>query len=187
MQYVREYILAVRKEWLAMLFFIGGEFAAIISRVLGRTLLIPWWAWLIIGTIALACAQFRVYVSVREKLDEATNEVRGAIRELEREVIKLGGKDIDMAHLFWRMGEIFLGEGMRPGGIYGGIYEVVKGADKDECDKAWGNLIKRLSLLQLICDKEYPHPHKSTGYIRIKLTSLGTSVLNELDKRWRSS
>lgn len=185
MQYIKEYVLAVAKKWV-MLIFIGGDCVAIISGVLGETWLIPWWAWLIIGTVALASAQFQAYKEVREDLDEATNEVRGVIRELEREVISLGGKGIRMTELFYRMGWRFLlEEGIRAGSIPGAIYEVVEGADKDECDKAWGYLTKKLRLLQLICDQEYPHPFRSTGYVQIRLTSLGTSVLNELYRRWR--
>ena len=169
-----------------MIFFVAGDLVAIISGVSGKIILIPWWAWLIIGTIALAVAQFLAYKNVRKELDEARNPVRSAISGLESEVIKLGGQSIKMAELFWKMGDHFL-EGILPGSTPGNIYKVVEGAAKDDCNKAWGNLKKRLRLLQLICDAERPHPHKGTGYTVIITTSLGVSVLNELDKKWRDS
>jgi hypothetical protein len=112
--------------------------------------------------------------------------VESAISDLESAVISLGGQSIDMATLFWKLGDNFLGS-MLPGSIPGNIYEVVEGADKEECNKAWGNLMKRLRLLLLICDAESPHPHKATRYKVITTTPLGVSVLNELDKRWRDS
>ena len=108
--------------------------------------------------------------------------VESAISDLESAVISLGGQSIDMATLFWKMGDHFL-ESILPGSIPGNIYEVVEGADKGECNKAWGNLKKRLRLLLLICDAERPHPYKGTGYTVITTTPLGASVLNELDKK----
>jgi len=116
--------------------------------------------------------------------DEAKNEIRSAILELEREVITLGGKPINMAELFWKMGDCFIGEGIKPGSTPGNIYKVVEGADEDECRKAWGDLKRKLRLLGLICDEQRPHPYRSTGYMVIVTTSLGASVLNELDRKW---
>ena len=109
-----------------------------------------------------------------------------AMADLESAVISLGGQSTNMAMLFWRLGDYFL-EGILPHSTPGNIYEVVEGADKDECNEAWGNLKKRLRLLLLIGDAERPHPHKSTRYKVITTTPLGASVLNELDKRWRDS
>ena len=133
MQFVKEYIVDVRRRWLAMIFFVAGDLVAIISGVSGKIILIPWWAWLIIGTIALAVAQFLAYKNVRKELDEARNPVRSAISGLESEVIKLGGQSIKMAELFWKMGDHFL-EGILPGSTPGNIYKVVEGAAKDDCN-----------------------------------------------------
>lgn len=118
--------------------------------------------------------------------DEAKNEIRGAISELEREVITLGGKPINMAELFWKMGDCFIGEGIKPGSTPGNIYKVVEGADEDEYRKSWSDLKRKLRLLGLICDEQRPHPYRSTGYMVIVTTSLGASVLNELDRKWGS-
>lgn len=150
---------------------------------------LPAWAWYLIGTGVLLAGCISIIIGFykeNKRLSTALNidKVRSAISELESDVIKLGGQSITMAKLFWKMGDHFL-EGILPGSIPGNIYKVVEGADKDDCNKAWGNLKKRLRLLQLICDVERPHPHKGTGYIEIITTSLGTSVLNELEKRWR--
>ena len=116
-----------------MIFFVAGDLVAIISGVSGKIILIPWWAWLIIGTIALAVAQFLAYKNVRKELDEARNPVRSAISGLESEVIKLGGQSIKMAELFWKMGDHIL-EGILPGSTPGNIYKVVEGAAKDDCN-----------------------------------------------------
>jgi len=171
----------VVRSWWAIIGFLVGALG-IASGVSGNTILLPYWAWLIIGTIALIVAQFLAYHKVREQRDEARNPVTRAISELESDVISLGGQSIDMATLFWKMGGHFL-ESILPGSIPGNIYEVVEGADKRECNKAWGNLKKRLRLLLLICDAERPHPHKATRYKVITTTPLGVSVLNELDKK----
>lgn len=109
--------------------------------------------------------------------------VESAIADLESAVISLGGQSTNMAKLFWKMGNHFL-EGIQPGSTPGNIYKVVEGADNDDCNKAWGNLKKRLRLLQLICDAQRPHPHKGTGYTVIITTSLGASVIKELVKKW---
>ena len=131
-------------------------------------------------------AQFLAYHKVRKERDEVRSGVTSVISELESNIINLGGQSINMAMLFWKMGDHFL-EGIQPGATPGNIYKVVEGADKDDCNKAWGNLKKRLRLLQLVCDAQRPHPHKGTGYTVIITTSLGASVLNELDKKWRDS
>jgi hypothetical protein len=112
--------------------------------------------------------------------------VKSAISELESNVVKLGGQSIKMAELFWKMRDHFL-EGIQPGSIPGDIYRIFEGADKHDCNKAWGNLKKRLRLLDLICDAQRPHPYKGTEYRVIVTTSLGTSVINELVKKWGDS
>jgi len=184
-QSLKEYIPAVVRSLWAIIGLIIGAIG-IISGVSGNTILLPYWAWVIIGVIALIFAQFLAYHKVRKKRDDAGNKVASAISELESDVIKLGGQSIKMAKLFLKMGDHFL-EGIQPGTTPGNIYKVVEGADKDDCNKAWGNLKKRLRLLDLICDAQRPHLHKGTGYTVIILTSLGASVLNELDKTWRDS
>ena len=184
-QSLKEYFHAVVRRWVMIVFAIVNIFG-IVSLVSGNTILLPYWAWFIIGIIALIVAQFLAYHEVRKQFDEDGNEVTSAISELESDVIKLGGQSIKMAKLFWKMGDHFL-EGIQPGTTPGNIYKVVEGADKADCNKAWGNLKKRLRLLQLICDAQRPHPHKGTGYTVIITTSLGASVLNELDKKWRDS
>lgn len=123
---------------------------------------------------------------VGDEVRKQLHIVESAISELELDVIKLGGQSITMAELFWKMEDHFL-EGILVGSTPGSIYEVVEGADKDECNEAWGNLKKRLRLLLLICDAESPHPHKGTRYKVITTTPLGASVLRELDRRWRDS
>ena len=160
----------------------------IISIALGITILLPSWVWVIIGIIALLYAHFLVYDKVRKELDKFGNPVLGAISELESEVIKLGGQSITMAELFRKVGKGFLGEGMRPDNIPNpnNIYGIVEESDKEEWKEAWVKLIKRLELSKLIDYKDYPHPFRNTRYIRIKLTSLGASVLNKLGKSLRS-
>jgi hypothetical protein len=184
-QSLKEYIPAVVRSWWAIIGLLV-EALGIGSGVSGNTILLPYWAWVIIGIIALIWAQFLAYHKVREQRDEARNEVASAISDLESNIINLGGQSTNMAMLFWKMRDYFL-EGIQPGTTPGNIYKVVEGADKDDCNKAWGNLKKRLRLLQLICDAQRPHPFKSTGYIVMITTSLGASVLNELDKKWKDS
>jgi hypothetical protein len=182
-QFFNEYIPAVGRTWCGIIGFLI-ELLGIISVASGITILLPSWVWVSIGIIALIWAQFLVYDKVRKERDEARNPVASAISALESDVIELSGQYITMAELFWKMGDRFL-EDILPHSIPGNIYEMVEGADKDECNKAWADLKKRLRLLLLICDAERPHPHKSTGYTVITTTPLGASVLNELDKKWR--
>lgn len=184
-QSFREYIRAVGRKWWPIIGF-GVGVLGIASGVSGNTILLPYWAWVIIGIISLMVAQFLAYHEIRKQRDGAGNEVASAISDLESNIINLGGESINMAILFWKMGDHFL-EGIQPGNIPGDIYKVVEGVDTDECNKAWGNLKKRLRLLDLICDAQRPHPHKGTGYRVIVTTSLGASVLNELDKKWGDS
>jgi hypothetical protein len=176
-QSLREYISAVVRKWWAIIGFLIGALG-LISLVSGITILLPYWAWLIIGLVALMVAQFFVYYEVGKQRDP----VESAISELESATISLGEQSTDMATLFWKMGDHFL-EGILLGNTLGNIYKVVEGADRDDCNKAWGNLKKRLRLLQLICDAQRPHPHKGTGYTVIITTSLGASVIRELARK----
>ena len=165
-----------------MIVLVGGDIVALVSGVSGNIILLPWWAWLIIGTTALIVAQFLAYHEVRKQRDEAGNKVASAISELESDIIRLGERSISMATLFWKMRELLL-NGIPAGTLPGSIYTTFEGANGDECNKAWGSLMYRLRLLQLIDDRQCQHGIK--GYTKIITTSLGTSVLNELEKRWR--
>ena len=182
-QSFKEYIRAVVRSWWGIIGFLV-ELLGIISGASGNTILLPYWAWVIIGIMALIWAQFLAYHKVREQRDEARSEVAGAISELESNIIILGGQSINMATLFWKIGESFL-DGILPRSIPGSIYSVVQGANKKDCDKAFDNLKRRLRLLGLIDDKQ--RQIRSTGYKEIQTTPLGASVLNELEKRYQDT
>lgn len=185
-QSFKEHVLATgRWGWVILVDILLGGAGAYLD-ISGTWGLLPRWVWVTMVVVGVLTGAFIAFRKVRPERDEAKNKVRGAISELESDVIKLGGQSITMAELFWKMGDHFL-ESILPGSIPGNIYEVVEGADKDECNEAWGNLKKRLRLLLLICDAERPHPYKGTGYTVITTTPLGASVLNELDKKWRDS
>lgn len=180
---LKEYVLATgRWGWVILVDILLGGVGAYLD--ISGTWELPRGVWVTMVGVAVLIGPFIAFHKIRQERDEASNKVRGAISELESDVIKLGGQSITMAELFWKMGDNFL-EKILPGSTPGKIYEVVEGADKDECGKVWGNLKKRLRLLLLICDAENPHPHKGTRYTVITTTPLGASVLNELDKRWR--
>ena len=185
-QSFKEYVLATgRWGWVILVDILLGGAGAYLD--ISGTWELPRWVWVTMVGVAVLIGPFIAFHKIRQERDEATNEVRSALSELESEVIRLGGQSITMAKFFSKIGDCFLGEGMKAGSTPGSIYKVVEGADEEECNKAWGNLNKKLRLLQLISDVQRPHPYKSTGYMVIVLTSLGTSVLNELDRRWRSS
>ena len=107
-QSLKEYIPGVVRRWWGMIGFLVGDTLGIISGVSGNTILLPYWAWLIIGTIALIVAQFLAYHKVREQCDDAENEVASAISELESDIISLSEKSINMAKLFWTVGQPLL-------------------------------------------------------------------------------
>lgn len=182
-QSFKEYVLVTgRWGWVILVDILLGGAGAYLD--ISGTWELPRWVWVTMVCVAVLVGPFMAFHKIRQERDEATNEVRSAISELESEVIKLGGQYITMAELFWKMGDRFL-EKIQPGSTPGDIYEVVEGADKDECRKVWGNLKKRLRLLLLICDAENPHPYKGTRYAVITTTPLGAWVLNELDKKWK--
>jgi hypothetical protein len=58
-----------------MTIFVAGGTLSAISNVSGKAILLPYWAWLIIGIIALVVAQFLVYHNVRKQRDSARNEI----------------------------------------------------------------------------------------------------------------
>lgn len=81
-QSIREYISAVVRKWWAIIGFLIGALG-LISLVSSITILLPYWAWLIIGLIALMVAQFLVYREVRKQRDP----VESAISELDRPLL----------------------------------------------------------------------------------------------------
>lgn len=178
-QSLREYISAVVRKWWAIIGFLIGALG-LISMVSGITILLPYWAWFIVGIIAFIVAQFLVYHEVRKQRDDARNEVASAISELESAVISLGGQSTDMATLFWKLGRHFL-QGIQPDSIFSVIRTIFQEANSDECNKA----VFKLRSLQLIHDEQ--RQHRTTGYTLTIATPLGSSVINELAKKWGDS
>ena len=182
-QSLNEYIRAVGRKWWAMIGF-GVGALGIASGVSGNTFLLPYWAWVIIGIIPLMVAQFLAYHEVRKQRDDAGNEVASIISELESDIIGLDGQSINMARLFWAMGQCFL-RGINPNSIFSAIRTIFQEAHADEYHKAEQNLVYKLRLLQLIRDEQ--RRHGTTGYIETITTSLGTSVIEKLAKEWGDS
>jgi hypothetical protein len=184
-QSLKKYIEAVVRRWWVIIGFLVG-LLGIITGALGKTILLPYWAWVSIGIVTLIVAQFLAYHEVNKQLDEARKGVASAILDLESKIINLGGQSINMAMLFWRLGEYFLG-GIKPGNIHGIIVSIFEEvgvyAGVDECSQVERNLMSRLRLLQLIENRQCWHLH--TGYIEIFATSLGASVIKELEKKQR--
>jgi hypothetical protein len=183
LQSLKEYIPAVVRSCWAMIGLPVGALG-IISGVLGNTILLPYWAWVIIGIVALIVAQFLAYHKVREQRDGVRNEVASVISELESDIISLGGQSINIARLFWRLGQRFL-EGMFPNSISSSIGTIFQEANADECNKAEQNLMSELRLSQLIHDEQ--RQHMKTGYTLTIATPLGISVIKELKTRWGDS
>ena len=187
----REYIPAVVRRWWAVIVFGAGDALGITSSVLGKTILLPYWAWFIIGAIALIVAQFLAYHEVRKQRDDARNDVarlkqipndvESAILELESGIVSLGGQLVSMAKLFWILGQHFV-RGIRPDSIFHIICTIYQKANADECNKAEQNLVFKLRSLQLIHDEQ--RQHRTTGYTLTIATLLGSSVINELAKKW---
>lgn len=179
-KFFKEYIPDVARTYYGI---IGLIFAliGIISVAWGITILLPSWVWVIIGIIVLIYAQFLVYDKVRKELDKFRNPVLGAISELESKIIILEEQSINMATLYWKIGDCFL-DGILPRSIPGSIYSVVQGANERDCHKAFDGLKHRLRLLGLIDDKQ--RQIRSTGYKEIQTTELGASVLKELKRRY---
>ena len=182
-QSFKEYIPTVVRSWWAIIGFLVGALG-IASGVSGNTILLPYWAWLIIGTIALIVAQFLAYHKVRKQRDEARGEVTSVISELESNIINLGGQSTNMARLFWRLGQRFL-DGMYPNSIFSNIHTIFQEANPDECHEAERRLMFKLRSAKLIRDDQ--RQHLRTGYTVIITTDLGASVINELDRKWGDS
>jgi len=182
-QSFKEYIRAVGQRWWAIIGFLVGVLG-IISGVLDITIGLPYWAWVIIGIIALIMAQFLAYHKVRKQRDEARGEVTSVISELESNIINLGGQSTNMARLFWSLGQLFL-QGIQTDSIFPTILTILKEANVDEYHKAEQNLIFKLRSLQLIHDEQRQYGIK--GYIFTITTDLGASVINELAKKWGDS
>lgn len=177
---LRKYFRAVVRKWVMIGFAVGNLFG-IVSLVLGKTILLPYLAWFTIGVVALIVAQFLVYHEVRKQLP---NAVEDAISELESDIVSLGGQPINMARLFWIMGQHFL-RGIQPDGIFSIIHTIFQKANADEWSKAERNLVFKLRSLQLIHDEQ--RQHRTTGYTLTIATPLGSSVINELAKKWGDS
>jgi hypothetical protein len=156
------------------------EALGIASGMSGNTILLPYWAWLIIGLIALMAAQFLVYREVRRQ----GYTVENAISELESAIIILGGQSTDMATLFWKLGRHFL-QGIQPEGIFWVMHKIFPEDRGPETAKAEENLMYKLRALQLIHDEQRQHGIK--GYTLTMATPLGTSVIRELAKKWGDS
>ena len=171
-QSLREYTSAVVRKWWAII-GIAIEVLGLISGVLGTTILLPYWAWLIIGLIALMVAQFLIYYGVRKQRDP----VESAISELESAIVSLDGQSISMATLFWKLGRHF-SRGIHPDNICSVIRTILQTANSDECDK----VELKLRSLQLIHDE--PRLHGIKGYTLTVATPLGHSIINELVKKW---
>ena len=180
-QSLKEYIPAVVRSWWAIIGLLV-EALGIGSGVSGNTILLPYWAWLIIGIIGLIVAQVLAYHKLRKQRDEGRNKVASAISELESEIVSLGGQYINIARLFWYLGEHFL-RGIPSDSIFSTMRPIFEKANADELNKAERSLMFKLRSLQLIRDEQ--RQHKTTRYIVTISTDLGASVINELAKKWR--
>jgi len=172
---LREYGSAVSRKWWAIIGF-GIAVLGLASGVSGKTILLPYWAWLIIGLTALMVAQFLVYYEIRRQRDP----IESAVSELESSIISLGGQSTNMANLLWRLGHLFL-TGIDPDSIYPTLRAIYQGSCSDECVR----MVSKLRALQLVRDEQ--RWHRTTGYTRTIMTSLGASVLRELAKKWGDS
>lgn len=110
--------------------------------------------------------------------------VERAISALESDIISLGGQSINMARLFWVMGQHFL-RGIQPDNIFSSIRTIFQEANADELNKAEPKLIFKFRTLQLIHDEQ--RQHRTTGYTLTIATPLGHSVMNELVRKWGDS
>ena len=123
-QSLKEYIKIVGRSWWGIIgFFI--ELVGIISGASGNNILLPYWVLASIGIIALIVAQFLAYHKVRTQRDEARSEVGSAISVLESENIRVSGKYISMAGLFWSMGRYFL-KVIDPDSVWSVIHVIFK-------------------------------------------------------------
>lgn len=185
-QSFKEYIRTVVRSWWVIIGFLVG-LLGIVSGASGNTILLPYWVWVSIGIIALIVAQFLAYHKVRRQRDEARNEVGSVISELESETISVGEQSINMARLFWAMGQHFL-RGINTEGIFSAVHEIFQrptGEVSKGVAKAEQNLMYKLRLLQLVRDEQ--RQHRTTGYMVTTTTCLGDSVIKELAKKWGDS
>jgi len=183
---IKEYFNAVVRKWVMIVFAIVNIFG-VVSLVSGNTILLPYWAWFILGVIALIVAQFSAYHEVRKQLDEDVNEVESAISELKSEIISVSGQSVSLAGLFWAMGQDFL-RGINHNGIFGVIHEAFQkptGEAGKEVAKAEEKLMYKLRLLKIVRDEQRQQGDK--GFIATVTTSLGDSVIKKLAKNWGES
>jgi hypothetical protein len=180
-QSFKEYVLATgRWGWVILVDILLAAAGAYLD-ISGKWGL-PTWVWATMLVVAVLIAPFIAFHKVRKERDEARNEVASVISELESDTVRLGGHSVNMATLFWKLGQRFL-QGIQPGSINGTIYTTFQGAYPEESRKAEENLMSKLRLLELVRDDQRQHLDK--GYTVIITTSLGASVLRELAKKWR--
>lgn len=109
-------------------------------------------------------AQFLAYHEVRKQRDGDRYKVANAISELKSDIVKLGGRPVNMARLFWIMRQYFV-QGIKPNSMFSSIRAIFQEATIDECHEAEHNLMFKLRLLELIRDDQ--RMHLKTGYIEI--------------------
>jgi len=185
-QSLTEYFHAVVRKWVMLVFAIGN-LLGIVSLVIGYTILLPYWAWFVLGVIALIVAQFLAYHEVRKRVEEGGNEVGSAVLGLESEDTTVGEQSISMAGLFWGIGRHFV-EGVNSSQIFplvARVFERQTGEESKQAAKVAEKLTYKLRLLQIIRDEQRQQGH--TGYMVTVTTSLGDSVLKELAKKWGDS
>jgi hypothetical protein len=72
---LKEYIPSIMQRWWATVMFIIGGVLGIFTALTGRMILLPSWAWFIIGIIALFIAQFFTFDKVRKQRDELQDKL----------------------------------------------------------------------------------------------------------------
>lgn len=183
---LKEYIRDVVRNWWVIVGFLV-ELVGIVSGASGNNVLVPYWVWVSVGIVVIFVAQFLAYHKVRKQRDEARNEVESAISELESDTISVGDRCIDMARVFWAMGQ-YLVRGVETKGLHLAIWEVFQkptGEESKGINEAERELMYKLKLLQLVSNEE-----RLSGNSRCMATvttSVGDSVIKELNKKWGNS
>jgi hypothetical protein len=65
-----------------MIAFAVGDVLGIVANAEGRVILLPSWAWFVIGTFALFLAQFLVFHDVRKQRDELEHDTITVLKQL---------------------------------------------------------------------------------------------------------
>jgi len=111
-------------------------------------------------------------------------DAEAAIEELEKEYIRLGDKALNMAQLFWRMGQFFL-NGIEFASIFptlmGFLPEASDGETANAPNEAFQKLMFNLRVLQLVRDENRQGFRR--GYTVVVTTELGASVFQTLQNR----